>query len=426
MLIDKTRKGNTMTNARAKQHFIPYRKADIIEMCLTGDLLPVSLHQRFRDFCRILESVFHFEFHTRLETIKNAYAPFNPDADTRRPEGIRQEGAENAQAVFIQEMREVLNAANYEPITEADIQQALHEESLFKVRLAVDFNDFDEVLFFQRGAVRKKETLVQLKGLRKKEIEFTNFERVVVYVKFKEEEYFSSQNRNQLMFKPGSSIIKLFQNVPKGDLEMLFPNSQVRMKTIDKLLIGIPAAVSGVAVIATKVGASLLLIGSLLAFWAGFREEEVEITKRQLTAMGAGMAALAAYFIKQFNKFKNRKIKFMKALAENLYFKNLDNNAGVFHHLIDAAEEEEFKEAVLAYLFLLRAEAGLSQKQLDHQVEQWFDTAWGCSLDFEVDDALAKLERLDLVEKKGDKLVSKPLPEAMKELDRAWDGYFNY
>jgi len=27
-----------------------------------------------------------------------------------------------------------------------------------------------------------------------------------------------------------------------------------------------------------------------------------------------------------------------------LYFKNLDNNAGVFYHLIDAAEEEEFKE----------------------------------------------------------------------------------
>ena len=46
----------------------------------------------------------------------------------------------------------------------------------------------------------------------------------------------------------------------------------------------------------------------------------------------------------------------MKALADSLYFKNLDNNAGVFHHLVDAAEEEEFKEAVLAYYFLLTAE----------------------------------------------------------------------
>ena len=36
----------------------------------------------------------------------------------------------------------------------------------------------------------------------------------------------------------------------------------------------------------------------------------------------------------------------MKALSDNLYFKNLDNNAGVFHTLIDAAEEEDIKEAL--------------------------------------------------------------------------------
>ncbi len=38
----------------------------------------------------------------------------------------------------------------------------------------------------------------------------------------------------------------------------------------------------------------------------------------------------------------------MKTLTDNLYFKNLDNSTGVFHHLIDTAEEEEFKVAILA------------------------------------------------------------------------------
>ena len=41
---------------------------------------------------------------------------------------------------------------------------------------------------------------------------------------------------------------------------MLFPNSEVRMKTIDKLIIGVPAAVSGVVVIVTKLGATLILL----------------------------------------------------------------------------------------------------------------------------------------------------------------------
>ena len=36
----------------------------------------------------------------------------------------------------------------------------------------------------------------------------------------------------------------------------------------------------------------------------------------------------------------------METLTRNLYFKNLDNNAGVFHRLANDAEEEESKEAI--------------------------------------------------------------------------------
>jgi hypothetical protein len=65
----------------------------------------------------------------------------------------------------------------------------------------------------------------------------------------------------------------------------------------------------------------------------------------QLVALGAALAAFGGYLVRQFTKFKNRKIQFMKALSENLYFRNLDNDVGVFHHLLDAAEEEEVKES---------------------------------------------------------------------------------
>ena len=47
----------------------------------------------------------------------------------------------------------------------------------------------------------------------------------------------------------------------------------------------------------------------------------------------AGVVALGGYLWKQFNNFKNRKMRFMQALTQNLYFKNLDNNAGVFYRL---------------------------------------------------------------------------------------------
>jgi len=168
--------------------------------------------------------------------------------------------------------------------------------------------DFEEVIFYQRGESTKEETLVKYFGLKKEPITFTNYERVAIYIKFKEEAYFKAKKQKNLYFTPGSTIIKLFQNVPKADLEMLFPNSEVRMKTVDKLIIGIPAAVSGIVVIATKLGASILLIASVISFWLGLTKKEVKIEQQHLIALALGLATLGGFLFKQINKFKNRKL----------------------------------------------------------------------------------------------------------------------
>ena len=415
-----------MTDHTARGRFIPFRKSDLITMCLESGLVTKDTETDFHDFRRILEALLHFEYHQLLEALKDAYAPFNSDADTRWRHPLDQGALLAHQKTFVQKMTALLDAANFEPITEADLQDALAEESLFKIRLEVDFNDFEEVLFFRRGESLRQETIVSLAGLKKSPVTFTNYDRVVVYLKFKDEAYFTAADRRDLPYQPGATLIKLFQNVPKADLEMLFPNSEVRMKTIDKLIIGIPAAVSGAVVVVSKLGASLALVGSLVAFWLGLRETSVDINQKHLVALGLGLVALGGFLFKQISKFKNRKIRFMKALAENLYFKNLDNNAGVFHHLIDAAEEEEFKEALLAYLFLAQNKNGLTRGQLDDTVESWLKKEWNCAIDFEVDDALAKLERWQLVRRQDDHLYALTLAEAKAKLDHTWDNYFTY
>ena len=207
---------------------------------------------------------------------------------------------------------------------------------------------------------------------------------------------------------------------------MLFPNSNVRMKTIDKIIIGVPAAISGIIVLVTKLGASLLLVGSVISFWLGFKDEEVQIKQQHLIALGAGLGTLAGFLFRQINKYKNRKIKFMKALADNLYFKNLDNNAGVFYHLIDTAEEEEFKEAVLAYFFLLTAKDPLSKTALDQRIEKWLAERWDCHINFEIGDAIQTLQRLKLATADNDYLRWVPLDSAKQQLDAIWDNFFEY
>jgi hypothetical protein len=416
-----------MTDPQTLSRFIPFRKTDIIAMCCDDSRMNAQDVKEFREFCLILEALFHFEFHRRLEALKNCYAPFNPDADTRLIGDYTREEKKRLQKELVDEMTAVLNSANFEKITTEDLAQALAEESLFKIRLQVDFGDFEDVIFFRRGESVRQETLVTFFGLRKKSFEFTNYDRVAIYLKFKEHQYFEAQARKNLNFIPGSTIIKLFHNVPKADLEMLFPNSRVRMKTIDKLIIGVPAVVSGIVVVVTKLGASLILIASVVAFWLGFSREEAQLDQHHLIALGVGLATLAGFLFRQITKYKNRKIKFMKALSDNLYFKNLDNNTGVFYHLIDAAEEEETKEAILAYFFLLTEKQPLSKKELDERIEKWFETRRNSRINFEIDDALAKLDRLGLVVSRADDVLQcRPLAEAKRRLDDIWDNYFRF
>ncbi len=114
-------------------------------------------------------------------------------------------------------------------------------ESLFKVRFHVSFGEFAEALFFCRGESLRCDRINRPLGLRGKEIAFTNYDRLLVYGRFKEEAALQdgSTRRN---FEPGSVMLKVFQNVPEVDLEVLFPNIEVRMKTVDKLAISVPAA----------------------------------------------------------------------------------------------------------------------------------------------------------------------------------------
>ena len=410
---------------KVRERFIPYRRADVVTMCQADAGLAAEDIKAFNGFCEVLTALFHFELHKILEQLKNYYAPFDPDRDTKSID-VNNIDVNELKQLLEEQLKVVLEQANFESISEADLQEAMHAESLFKVKLQVDFNDFEEVLFFRRGLSDNTETVSQWFGLKKRTIELKVYDRVLVYVRFKDKSYFDKLERTELYFEPGSTIIKLFRNVPKNDMEMLFPNTEVRMKPIDKLLIGVPTAVGGIFMLVTKLGATLLLVFSVIAFWLGLQDQPATLDQPTLIALLVGLGGLGGFLWRQFSKYKNRKIQFMKQLAENLYFKNLDNNAGVFHHLIDAAEEEECKETILAYYHLLISNKPLSAVDLDKKIESWFSEKYQCSLDFEMQDALEKLLRLQLIRETEGKYQAKSLSDSNKQLDSLWDGYFNY
>jgi len=377
--------------------FIPFRRADIDAMCLSGGQLTQSQQQQFTRARQQIESHFQQDFHGVKQRLKDAYAPLDPDADTRVVKQLREDSTPQA---LMTTLEQVLDRANYEKVTDKRLQKALRSASLFQVRLYVDLNDFEEVLLYTRGAGKREETLREFFGLWRRKVRFTNFDRVVLYIRFKDDVDAESALGD---CQPGSTMLKLFQNVPEADLEMLFPNIRVGMRMLDKLMIGVPALVSGGLVVTTKMGATLLLLGSLLGFWLGLSTEPVQLDKAALLALLAGTGALLGYLWKQYHNFRNRKLKYTQALTENLYFKLLDNNAGVLYRILDDAEESECKESILAYYFLLAEGEPMTAAELDQTIEAWFVERWQCRLDFEINDALAKLQGLNLARADGDR-----------------------
>jgi hypothetical protein len=406
-----------MSNSDSKFRFIPFRRQDVIEMCLQ-DATAGQATADFRQLAHMLAQIFHFEFHGLLVALDDSYATLDPDLDTRRVDIAN----EREQIPFVNLLDGLLEKANYERISEAELNQALNESSLFKIRLHVDFTDFAEVSLFARGQSQRSEVLPTWFGLGSRRIEFANYDRVVVYLKIRDD--YQSPTPELSHCRAGATLLKLFRNVPSADLEMLFPNTRVRMRMRDKLFIGVPALVSGGIVFTTKLGASLVLLGSLFGYWLGLHNQPTELNQARVMVLLAGAAALAGYLWKQFSNFKNRKIRFMQTLTQNLYFKNLDNNAGVFHRLINDAEAEESKEALLAYYFLLSSPVALAKAELDRQIESWFEAKWDCSIDFEIEDALQKLRRLGLVEESDDGLTAVDLERGISLLDQRWDNYF--
>ncbi len=381
--------------------------------------------RNFAAFCKIVESIFHFEFHEKLETLKDSYFPLNPDLPKRRE--FTESELENAASELIATLEEVLNAANYDEIPQDDILRSYETSSALNVQVTIDMDRFEEAKFYYRGRRTVRIPRKEYYGLRTRMIEDEILERVVLLVRFKQDHSPVPAGSAPLPFQPGAILVKLFKDVPRSDLEILYPDSQVTMTLKDKLLLIVPAVVGGIPLLVTKVVPALIVVLLIVSAYFGVEGVVEEDRMKKAIAALSALAALGGFCLKQWMKYKNKRYQFQKELSDNLYFRNLVNNVGVFQSLVDSAEESECKEAFLAYYFLLTSEKPVTEEELDSVIEQWFEQNHGCRIDFECGDALLKLERLKLLTRHGDgKLEVVPLTTALSLLDEAWDNYFQY
>ena len=438
-----------------REAFIPYSRQEIIELCVADGKIAIAEQQNFRDFCQILAAYFHFKLHRSLETLKSNFVPFDPDIDNYQPikqlEHLSSMGDKEQELVTT--FTTILEQANYYPLSKSTLQKALSEGSIFDLKTEVDFNDFEQMVCYCRGDA--SEVITTKKWLFKKvDKKVDIYQRVVLLIKFKEEKHFKDKPvaKEELNFKPGKTYIYLYKNLSKLDLEFIFPNVKMSMTWKDRLLFGVPAIGAAIPLILKILPQIILILGVFIYLTLGHqpidelkvKEEEVRNIAPLLIAILSLIVTLGGFAFKQYTSYKNKQIKFQKSITETLFYRNIANNSGVFQSLIDAAEEEECKEIILAYYHLLTSDTPLTPSQLDDRIESWMEDKLGTKIDFDIENPLRNLAEIkaDIKQSEGNTYAVKqvallkrdrhdhcqvlPLAEAKQAIDYVWDNIFQY
>jgi len=438
---------DTTADAAPREAFIPFLRRDLVEMCLRDEGLTDDYRDGFRDLCEILVSHLHFEFHRTVEGIKEHYAPFNPDRETR---SVREGGpgeAEHEEAL-VQLFRTVAERANYAEIGADRIRECFEAVTLIDLRTHVDLEDFERVVCFARGDVFKTTTVK--KWFRRREVRVDVLQRVLLLLKYKDASHFAAKKKRRSeaeeAFQPGKIYTYFYKDVPKFDLELLFPNVEVGMNFKDKVLFAVPAVGGSIGVLAKALPQVLIIVGAILFFtagptWAlkvGVTEDSVRNFMPVVTALMGVVMALGGLAFKQWSSYRKKRIAFLKDVSEQLFFRNLATNRSVFHRLVDSAEEEEGKEMILVLHHLLTGPAeGLTRSELDARIEGWMEERFGEAIDFDIAGALGNLANrrgptrdgadAALVEEGPDgRLRALPVEDAKHVLDHLWDSAYGY
>ena len=395
-----------MAEYKDRERFIPITTSEIVENL--SEELKGDKKEQFKRFSLILENLIHYEFQERIEELEDLYFPFDPDTDKISLKDISSFELNKNKDVFYEKITKLLEKANFNKIDEDELDYALKEDSEIAVEVEIDKDDFEDLHLFKRGETKRKDKIPKyfwiFKKFFKKEIELDIYKRIVMIIKF-DESYDPMKTSLKKDIQKDKIHLKIFKNVPKKDIEMILPNPKIKMSLIDKLKIGLPVLI-GIGAGAAK----------FLRVIQGTSETIVTISV---------LIALAGYMIKSYVSYKNTILDYITNLTSGLYFKNLGNNESVMHYLTNEAEEEEVKETILAYYFIHNNQ-GITIKELDDKVEGWFKYK-GVYIDWEVEDAVSKLENHELIKKyEGDGLKVIGLDKALVKLDNIWDNYFEY
>lgn len=303
----------------------------------------------------------------------------DPDKDTYQSRVLSRKAVLDNEYYLLQKVEKLLKKANFFEIPKKELLTLLHDRDADGIIVSVDPSEYELLRVWTRGQEQKKRSpfahvkdwllssLLQ-SGSGPASIPML-YTRVFLAVR--------SRGEKKLH-------LKVFKEIHTNELEHLLPKGKIKMSTFDKSILG-----------------SSVVLGGCLPFTRIL--PVLSDYKIQFIWDGLGLAGLMAG--RAWISYKNKRNHYLARLATTLYFKTVANNRGVLTLLTDRAQDEEFKEALLAYVFLLcpaQSESSLpiydTPDSLKIRIESWLEKNFQLKdFSFDIQDAMNKLSDLGLL-----------------------------
>jgi hypothetical protein len=387
-----------------REYYIPLKTQEMIEHLVAlqrgKGKGSENLERLFRQFI----SLIHHQYRRHHEQLVLLYHDFDPDADVMPaqldvPRFTTSLERDLACRTLFSEIVDSLEYANYRRLKPREIQQALNVASYWGVRLKIRFSSFRRLEVYGRGdiiAKRSKRDWYRLFRLR--EVEVPIYQRLVVVFRTKE-----FQNLPELL-DPDCVHVRMFKNIPKLDVDMILPGSQIKLTWMDTGKIGVPT-LWGLMMLASKIAKSI----GLLAFFGA-----VKFFGSFVFVIAIVIASLF-YGVKSVFSYTTAKRRYQLNITRNLYYQNLDNNLGALLRIVEESEQQESCEAILAYFVLINSTSQhMSSEQVDREAESILHALTGIDIDFDVEDALRDLAGMGVVRMAANGWIAVDVEEAVE------------
>ncbi|PKU64645.1 uncharacterized protein LOC110107844 [Dendrobium catenatum] len=168
--------------------------------------------------------------------------------------------------------------------------------------------------------------------------------------------------------------VKHFKSIPMADMELVLPEKMNPSLT----------PMDWVKFLSSVVIGLVTLVSSL------------EMPKSDIWVVIAILSGVIGYCAKIYFSFQQNLVTYQNLITQSMYDKQLDSGRGTLLHLCDDVIQQEVKEVIVSY-FILMEQGKATIQDLDFRCEELIKDEFGVQCNFDVVDAVQKLEKLGLV-----------------------------